>query len=195
MWLRERGETSKRTLPQLLQLLTFAEPALFPQRLDSKDMIPRYPLVALDRAPSSHVLNRKVLANRAGAVANERMSHGERMLGKESVEEVVEGAVQDGWRTDVGGKRLVVAGCGTVEGLDGSCRVDARRAGVLRASKLAEASYEAQIASTPVRAGRRCSGTRAPHAPIPDTSPRKSPRSQLPGRVASVLTGRVSSRP
>lgn len=97
-------------------------------------MVPRYPLVAFDGALAANVLDGEVLADRAGAVANEGMGDGERVLRKEFVEEIVEGAVQDGRRSDVGGKRLVVAGCGTVKSLDGSCRVDASRAGVLSES-------------------------------------------------------------
>lgn len=49
------------------------------------------------------------------------------------MEEVVEGRFEDVGRADVGGEGLVVAGCRTMERLDGARGVDTIRTGVLRA--------------------------------------------------------------
>ena len=55
----------------------------------------------------------------------------ERLSRQEGVEEVVEGALQDWCRSNVGRERLVIAGRGSVKRFDGPSRIDASRARVL----------------------------------------------------------------
>jgi hypothetical protein len=58
-----------------------------------------------------------------------------RLCRKERVEEVIERAFEDMRRSDVRGKRLIVAGSGAMKCLDGARRVDSSGARILRARR------------------------------------------------------------
>lgn len=94
-------------------------------------MIPRDPLVALDRAVTPHVLNREILSNRPRAISHERVRCGETVTRQERVEEVVERFVEHARRSNVRGERLIVSRRRSMERFDRPRRVDARRPGIL----------------------------------------------------------------
>jgi hypothetical protein len=131
--------TGQRTFSQLLELLLLAKARLFSQNTDREDVIARDALVAAHGVDIADVLDRKVLSDRTSSISQEGMCRSERLSRQEGVKEVVEGALQDGCRSDVGRERLVVA-CGrSVERFDGSSRIDASRARVLYGSNIINA--------------------------------------------------------
>lgn len=69
--------------------------------MQRQDMIPRTPIITLDGYRTRAVLDRKVVSDSAGTVADEVVGCGEAAAGDEGVEEVVEGflcgAVRSNW--------------------------------------------------------------------------------------------------
>lgn len=110
---------------QLLRLHRHREPFLPALEMQRQDMIPRTPIITLDGYRTRAVLDRKVVSDSAGTVADEVVGCGEAAAGDEGVEEVVEGFLEDVRRAKV--RRDDFVACCALVHLDGFLMVNTLR--------------------------------------------------------------------
>jgi hypothetical protein len=87
-------------------------------------------LMALHGQRAGFVLHRKVISDGAGSIANKVECRREPFFRKEITEEIVEGVLENGRRTQVRGQRLVAGG--TFVHFDCSIMIDTLRSGDLQ---------------------------------------------------------------
>lgn len=111
-------------------------------------MVPSDALVALDNDRSPLVLHRKILSNSSSTISHERVRATERIGHDDGVEQVVECGFEDVGGTDVGGERLVVSGCWSMERFNCFRRIDACSPRVLLRCASVQFSQEYRIGLT-----------------------------------------------